>query len=61
MASICLATSGKNLSFEFNGKLEGQHRKDGSNAELLKLIGKFEFTAFRQGIDKTYEWYEKNE
>jgi len=61
MAGICLATSGKNLSFEFNGNLEGQHRKDGSNAELLKLIGKFEFTTFGRGIDKTYEWYEKNE
>jgi GDP-D-mannose dehydratase len=29
--------------------------QDGSNAELLRLIGKFEFTSFRRGIDKTYE------
>jgi len=45
----------KNLTYKFNGKMSGQFRKDGSNKELLKLINKFNFTSFEEGIKKTYE------
>lgn len=55
-----LPVANKNLKVTFNGKLEGQYRKDGSNSELLKLCPSFSFTPFTDGVRKTYEWYEKN-
>ena len=47
----------KNLKVGFNNSLAGQFRKDGSNRKLLELIGNFNFTKFKDGIYKTYEWY----
>jgi len=47
----------KHFVYKFNNKLEGQIRKDGSNAELKKLISKIEFTSFKDGLLKTYNWY----
>jgi GDP-L-fucose synthase len=41
----------------YNKFLDGQYRKDGSNKELLNLIGNFEFTPFRDGIMKVFKWY----
>jgi GDP-L-fucose synthase len=61
MVDIGLTVSGKKVIPKFNGKYEGQHRKDGCNKKLLGLIGDFQFTTFEQGFGKTYDWYEKNE
>tara|TARA_Y100001973_G_C5201852_1_gene338415 strand:+ start:2655 stop:3557 length:903 start_codon:yes stop_codon:yes gene_type:complete len=50
----------KNVRLSFNGKMDGQFRKDGSNQELMKLIGPFKFTSFKEGVMKTYNWYSEN-
>tara|TARA_R110002110_G_scaffold128295_4_gene307903 strand:+ start:3680 stop:4618 length:939 start_codon:yes stop_codon:yes gene_type:complete len=47
----------KNVIIEYNNRLDGQFRKDGSNVNLLKLIGDFKFTEFERGIVQTYEWF----
>jgi GDP-L-fucose synthase len=47
----------KDLSIKYNGALDGQYRKDGSNALFLELCPDFEFTAFEEGVRKTYDWY----
>jgi len=47
----------KNFSFEFNNKFGGQIRKDGCNKELKKLAPEIEFTSFKEGLIKTYNWY----
>ena len=47
----------KNLKISFNGKLDGQFRKDGCNDKFMHLIPDFKFTPFEEGIRKTYEWY----
>jgi|TARA_Y100000310_G_scaffold56929_1_gene52196 GDP-L-fucose synthase len=47
----------KTVFFRFNGKLDGQYRKDGDNSMFLNLVGGYNFTSFREGIEKTYEWY----
>ena len=57
MVEICIDISGKQIKPFFNGNLDGQYRKDGSNKKLLETIGNFEFTKFRDGLKKTYEWY----
>ena len=44
----------------FNGNMDGQFRKDGSNAKLINLIGPFEFTEFKEGVSTTYKWYSEN-
>lgn len=44
----------------FNGEFAGQYRKDGSNNRLKELIGQFDFTTFKNGITKTYEWYKNS-
>jgi len=51
---------GSNFEYSFNGKFDGQFRKDGSNAKLLEIIGDFEFTKFSDGIQKTFSWYLEN-
>ena len=50
----------RSVSFTFNGKLDGQYRKDGDNSMFLDLVGGYNFTSFREGIDKTYKWYIEN-
>ena len=60
MAKICRAIMNKPLDFHFNGKLDGQFRKDGSNERFKELFPDFEFTRFEVGVRETYEWY-KNE
>lgn len=59
MIEILRAQVNKRVSVEFNNQLDGQHRKDGSNKALLKMIGDFDFTPFSIGVKKTYDWYEK--
>ena len=50
----------KDIKIEYNNKLDGQYRKDGSNKKLLEIIGDFEFIKFKDGVVKTYDWYKKN-
>jgi GDP-L-fucose synthase len=59
MIQMCIEISGKQIKPVYNGNLDGQYRKDGSNKELLETIDDFKFTTFREGLNKTYEWYEK--
>jgi nucleoside-diphosphate-sugar epimerase len=47
-------------SVSFNGNLDGQYRKDGSNELFKKLLPGVQFTSFKEGIQKTYEWYKKS-
>ena len=60
MTEIACDILKKNITISYNGELDGQYRKDGSNDKLLKLIGNFEFTSFRNGINKTYNWLSEN-
>jgi GDP-L-fucose synthase len=60
MAVHALHALGENRDEVFDGKMDGQIRKDGSNKKLLKLIGSFRFTPFIKGVRKTYMWYTKN-
>jgi len=59
MIDIFLEVTNCDVKIEFNNKLDGQFRKDGSNKKLTKLIGDFEFTSFKDGVKKTYNWYVK--
>lgn len=49
----------KNLKIDYNGKLDGQYRKDGSNKKVKQLLENFEFTDIEKGLKETYEWYKK--
>ncbi len=60
MSRTLIEQSGKNVRTLFNGNMDGQFRKDGSNAQMSKLIGAFKFTKFKDGILKTYNWYSEN-
>jgi GDP-L-fucose synthase len=50
----------KNITISFNGKMDGQFRKDGDNTRFLKLMGGYTFTSFEIGVKKTYDWYIEN-
>lgn len=58
--NIMKKITNKNIKIRFNGKLEGQFRKDGSNKELIKLIGEYNFTKLEDGLKKTYKWHLNN-
>jgi GDP-L-fucose synthase len=60
MADIVNNKIEKNVSIVYNGKLDGQFRKDGSNERFLELINNFEFTSFDVGVEKTIKWYLEN-
>jgi GDP-L-fucose synthase len=47
----------KQMNIVYNGKMDGQFRKDGSNKKLLELIGNFEFTSFEKGLYETIKWF----
>jgi GDP-L-fucose synthase len=49
-----------NADVIYNGKLDGQYRKDGSNRLFKALLPEFKFTSFEDGIQKTYEWYKES-
>jgi len=57
MVTTISSIIGKEVSITFNGNLDGQYRKDGSNTKFLELCPNFRFTPFEQGIKKTYLWY----
>lgn len=56
MCEKAIKVSKKDLKYSFNGKLDGQFRKDGSNQELKKVIGNFPFTSFEQGFKETLQY-----
>ena len=60
MSETLVDISKKNLEIFFNGNLDGQYRKDGSNGRLLDIIPNFEFTSFISGASQTYNWYMDN-
>lgn len=60
MIDICLSVLNKDIKVVFNGKNDGQYRKDGSNKELKKILKDFQFTNFKFGIKKTIDWYKSN-
>jgi GDP-L-fucose synthase len=60
MIKTLLKQTKKDIKIEFNGMMDGQFRKDGSNKKLMNLIGNYDFTSFEVGIKKTYDWYLKN-
>ena len=60
MTQMLVQYSGKDIEVFFNGNLDGQYRKDGSNKRLLEIIPTFKFTNFSSGISRTYEWYLEN-
>ena len=47
-------------SVSFNGNLDGQYRKDGSNELFKELLPGVQFTSFEDAIQKTYEWYKES-
>lgn len=57
MIEIALNISQKDVNIVYNNKLDGQYRKDGSNEKLINLINNYDFTKFKDGFKKTYEWY----
>ena len=58
--TFCSIYSGE-TNYRFNNKLTGQHRKDASSANLLKLVPSFKFTTLKEGLKKTLEWVNINE
>jgi GDP-L-fucose synthase len=60
MIEMFLNNIEKDVKIAFNGRLDGQYRKDGSNKKFKELYGDFEFTKFENGVLKTYEWYKKS-
>ncbi len=60
MTKTLIEQTGKSVRASFNGNMDGQFRKDGSNAKLINLIGPFEFTDFKEGVSTTYKWYSEN-
>ena len=60
MIKIGLKKANKDVKISFSGQLDGQYRKDGSNKKLISILGKFDFTSFEEGFDKTYKWYKGN-
>jgi GDP-L-fucose synthase len=60
MARILVKKSDKNVIISFDGKVDGQFRKDGDNEKFLKLMGGFQFTPFEKGVFATYKWYLNN-
>ena len=60
MARTLTEQIGKSVRLSFNGKMDGQFRKDGDNTQLLQLIGPFQFMKFKEGIKYAYKWHLEN-
>ena len=59
-ANLLIEQLDRDFNIVFNNELDGQFRKDGDNKRLLDVVGDYNFTTFKEGVMKTYEWYEKN-
>ena len=60
MVADCKDMMGKDVEYYFNGKLDGQFRKDGSNTKLMELKPTIVFTHFKKGLKQTYDWLLEN-
>lgn len=60
MINIIQNVMDKDVNITFNGKFDGQFRKDGSNERFIKMFPEFKFTSFYNGIKDTINWYEKS-
>lgn len=60
MVSICLDILNKNVRVVFNQDNDGQFRKDGANNKLKGLIKDLHFTNFKDGLEKTINWYKNS-
>jgi GDP-L-fucose synthase len=60
LANLLIEQLDRDFNIVFNNELDGQFRKDGDNKRLLDVVGDYNFTTFKEGVMKTYEWYEKN-
>lgn len=54
----------KDIDYKFNGVLDGQYNKQGSNKLFMELIHQHlktrELISFEVGLEKTIKWYEEN-
>jgi GDP-L-fucose synthase len=57
----CCKLLAPDAKFVFNGKLDGQYRKDGNNALLRSIVKNYQFTPFKKGARITYDWYIQNQ
>jgi len=57
MVDLCKAIMNKEVTVKFNGRLDGQYRKDGDNKAFYNILPHFKFTSFKEGIKQTYDWY----
>jgi len=60
MVGIIKSIINPTVRVSFNGNLDGQYRKDGSNELFKGLFLGTQFTSFEEGIKKTYEWYKES-
>jgi|3_EtaG_2_1085321.scaffolds.fasta_scaffold03741_11 GDP-L-fucose synthase len=60
MIEMCIDVMEKDVTYNFNGDLDGQYRKDGSNAKLKTLLPDVKFTPLQEGIRKTYDWFKES-
>jgi len=60
MAEMAKKKIKKTIQIRYNGNLDGQYRKDGSNKRFVELVGGYNFTSFNSGIEKTMQWYLEN-
>jgi GDP-L-fucose synthase len=62
MAKTLISQLNKDVKIVYNNTLDGQFRKDGKNKHLKGILQEdFEFTKFKDGIMKTYNWYNSEE
>lgn len=60
MAKTLISQLNKNVKIVYNNILDGQFRKDGKNNHLKNVLQEdFEFTKFKDGVMKTYNWYKE--
>lgn len=60
MIKISLQITKKDVNIIFNGKLDGQFRKDGLNKQFKNTFKHHNFTSFEKGLAETIEWYKEN-
>jgi len=60
MVAMGVEVANKKLEYSFNNEISGQFRKDGSNAKLMEMYPDLSFTPFKEGFNKTYEWYKES-
>jgi len=59
MANIIKDVTGSSASIIYNQQMEGQLRKDGSNAMFKSMVEGFKFTPFKEGVEMTYDWFKR--